>query len=155
MENYFAKNLKYLRKERNISQTALAIALKISRSKVASYESRGVEPQLQLLISIAQFFDISLEDLIGKDIQTKVNLEGKKAIQPFTSELPSQTTEKPDGINLNTLQTNNLDNFLKESATIVKMLEGFKVFYKIKAESKSLEELTPEVRKAHHDIQNM
>ena len=60
-----------------------------------------------------------------------------------------------DTIHLNNAHSEALESFLKESTTIVKMLEGFKVFYKIKTENMDDIQLSFEEKRAHHDIQNV
>ena len=66
---FFNKNLKYLRKkERNLSQDALAEMLGISRSALVSYESGRAEPRLLVLIQIAHYFNISIEELVNRDL---------------------------------------------------------------------------------------
>ena len=157
MESFFAKNFKYLRKQKKISQSELAAALSISRSKIASYEGRGVEPKLQLLIDMARYFDVSIEDLIGKDIEATVNDSGRSAVNKYQTESPTnEGSNQPEtALYLNIDSDENLDKFLKDSTTVVKMLEGFKVFYEIKTEKTPLSEMSEDVKKAHHDIQNV
>jgi len=157
MQSFFSKNFKYLRKQKNISQTELADALGISRSKIASYEGRGVEPKLKLLVDIARYFDVSIEDLIGKDIEQTINESGRSAVNSFKNQSKSKTdmSDSSSALYLNIDASENLDKFLKDSATVIKMLEGFKVFYKIKTETIPLSEMTEDVKKAHHDIQNV
>ena len=157
MDSFFSKNFKYLRKQKNISQTELADSLSISRSKIASYEGRGVEPKLQLLVDIGRFFDVSIEDLIGKDIEATINQSGSSAVQKFQTQttLDKTPADLDSAIYLNINADDNLAKFLKDSATVVKMLEGFKVFYKIKAETIPLSAMSDDMKKAHHDIQNV
>lgn len=71
----FSENLKFLRKHKNYSQTELADLLGISRNKIASYESRNIEPKLSVLISISDCFEILVEDLLKTDINTHNILE--------------------------------------------------------------------------------
>lgn len=157
MESIFSKNFKYLRKHKHLSQSELAEALKISRSKIASYEGRGVEPKLSLLVEIAKFFNVRIEDLIGVDIAQTVNESGGSSIKSFQISTSHNTTSTADSgtIHLNNTHSEALDTFLKESASIVKMLEGFRVFYKIKTDTIQADQLSIEEKRAHHDIQNV
>ncbi|WP_026998398.1 XRE family transcriptional regulator [Eisenibacter elegans] len=66
---FLSKNLKYLR-ERNNRQTQenLADALGITRSAVSSYEDGRAEPKLVVMNRIAQYFNITLDQLLNVDL---------------------------------------------------------------------------------------
>lgn len=64
MENNFAQNLKILRKERNIGQVELAKSLKISKGIVSFWENEQREPTLSNLILLANFFGVTLDELV-------------------------------------------------------------------------------------------
>lgn len=57
--------LKELRTKKNISQQRLAIELGISQQSVNKYENHSIEPDIFLLIKIADFFGVSVDYLIG------------------------------------------------------------------------------------------
>ena len=59
------KNLKLLRNERHISQQQLADMIGVSQQSVNKYENHNVEPDLTTLIAIADFFDTSVDYIIG------------------------------------------------------------------------------------------
>ncbi|MEZ4947860.1 MAG: helix-turn-helix transcriptional regulator [Saprospiraceae bacterium] len=71
MMNNLSKNLKLLRKRKGLSQTQLAEKANITRSRLAAYESKNVEPRMEILIFMANFFEVSLDDLIIADISTQ------------------------------------------------------------------------------------
>jgi transcriptional regulator with XRE-family HTH domain len=62
-------NLKFLRKNKNLTQESLAQALGISRSKLAGYELT-VTPPLDILVKIAEYFNVSLDILIKEDLNS-------------------------------------------------------------------------------------
>ena len=62
--NYFASNLKTLRKEHNLSQPALAEALNVSKGMISFWENGIYEPTASNIIAIAKFFTISIDDLL-------------------------------------------------------------------------------------------
>jgi|SRR6185312_63647 len=66
--SHIDKNLKTLRKFRNMSQEALADALGIQRSRLASYEEGRAEPPYDLLIKIGDYFHVALDALIRADL---------------------------------------------------------------------------------------
>lgn len=59
------KNLKSLRQSRNISQQQLADSIGVSQQSINKYENHNVEPDISLLISIAEYFNTSVDYLIG------------------------------------------------------------------------------------------
>ncbi|MEN3002865.1 helix-turn-helix domain-containing protein [Dehalobacterium formicoaceticum] len=63
----FDECLKKLRKDKMISQKSLSEALQLSRSTIAQYEGGTRTPDLQTLIRIAQFFDVSIDELLGHE----------------------------------------------------------------------------------------
>lgn len=64
----FAENLKTLRKQEKLSQTALADKLHTTQRKVSHWESGKIEPDLSSLWTIADFFDVTVDFLIGRNI---------------------------------------------------------------------------------------
>lgn len=61
----FAKRLKELRNENQISQTELATALNISNRTISMYEQGNSEPNADILSKIANYFDVTTDYLIG------------------------------------------------------------------------------------------
>lgn len=57
--------LKELRTERNLTQIEVAKALKISRQVYANYENEINQPDCKMLISLAKFFEVSVDELLG------------------------------------------------------------------------------------------
>lgn len=57
--------LRKLRDEAGISQKSLAEAIGVSQQSVNKYENHNIEPDIGTLIRIADFFNISVDYLIG------------------------------------------------------------------------------------------
>ena len=64
----FAENLKSLRKSKGIGPSALAEALNISVKTVSHWETGYTEPSVALLIQLANYFDITIDELVGRTI---------------------------------------------------------------------------------------
>ena len=62
--NYFAYNLKLLRKEKNLSQPQLAKELKVSNGMISFWENEKYEPTASNIIAVAKFFNVSIDDLL-------------------------------------------------------------------------------------------
>ncbi len=67
------KNLKALRTEKSLSQQKLADALGLSQQSIYKYETQWCEPDIDMLIKLADFFGTSVDYLIGhSDINRKI-----------------------------------------------------------------------------------
>lgn len=66
--DYLAKNLRFLRKRRSVTQEEMAQDLDLKKSTYASYENdEGNTPPAKTLYSIARKFDVSMESLFEVD----------------------------------------------------------------------------------------
>ncbi len=65
MKTQFGKRLRELRIEMNISQVQLAEAIGVSKGIISLWENELREPTLNNLLSLATFFDVSLDELVG------------------------------------------------------------------------------------------
>ena len=62
----FSENLKNLRKINKIDQNTLAKTLSVSAKTVSHWETGYTEPSISQLILLANYFDVSVEELIGR-----------------------------------------------------------------------------------------
>lgn len=67
------KNLKKLRTEKKISQQHLAGVLGISQQSVNKYENHNVEPDISILIAMAEYFNTTIDYLVGKDDNSELS----------------------------------------------------------------------------------
>ena len=58
--------LKKLRKERNISQLKLALDLNMNQNSISRYENLEREADYETLIKFANYFDVSIDYLLGR-----------------------------------------------------------------------------------------
>jgi len=58
--------LKYLRKTRKISQLRLALDLNMNQNTISRYENLEREADYETLIKFANYFDVSLDYLLGR-----------------------------------------------------------------------------------------
>lgn len=65
---YIGKNIVYLRKKNKWTQDDLASLLKVKRSLIGSYEEERASPKLDLIKQMIELFDISMEDLVSKNL---------------------------------------------------------------------------------------
>ena len=62
----FSKKLAELRREKGLSQAALAQALGVDASTIAKYETNDRLPDVYTLSRIADYFDVSTDYLLGR-----------------------------------------------------------------------------------------
>lgn len=60
------KNLKKLRNEFKISQQQLANSIGVSQQSINKYENQDVEPDIAVIIKIADYFSVSVDYLVGR-----------------------------------------------------------------------------------------
>lgn len=65
--------LKELRKERKISQLKLALDLNMNQNSISRYENGEREADYATLIRFADYFDVSLDYLLGRSNNPKIN----------------------------------------------------------------------------------
>ncbi len=81
--NDFATNLRKQRKKEGLNQSDLARLLNISQSIISCYELGTVQPTAENLIEIANYFQITTDELLGLEpIQNK-----KEELTPSEREL--------------------------------------------------------------------
>ena len=77
--------LKSLRLERNLTQYELAKHLNIGQATIAGYESGAREPRIGILVEYANFFECSVDYLIGReDDFGNILIPPTKKENPFT-----------------------------------------------------------------------
>jgi transcriptional regulator with XRE-family HTH domain len=62
----FSSRLKDLRNEKRLTQKELAESLNLTHSTISKYERNDLEPSNEILLSISNFFDVSIDFLLGK-----------------------------------------------------------------------------------------
>lgn len=75
-------NLKKLREEHNITQVKLSTDLGVSQELISRYELGSSFPQPQMLIKLANYFNCSVDYLLGvTNIKTPIKSIDKKDIE--------------------------------------------------------------------------
>lgn len=64
--NYFGKKLKELRIERGLSQRELGKIFNVCNQTVSFWELGSREPDLDTLCTISNYFDVSVDFLLGQ-----------------------------------------------------------------------------------------
>ena len=95
MKNTFPARLKELRKKHGLTQQQLADVLGVVRSTVSGYENGTIEPKQHTLTKLADYFQVSFDDLIILDhildYQIYDNYDVKKHINKVISNIQDLT----------------------------------------------------------------
>ena len=73
MKKILATRLKQCRKKCGLSQREVAIYCDISETAYQNYELMARIPRLEILIRIADYFDVSLDYLVGRTDKADMN----------------------------------------------------------------------------------
>lgn len=65
--------LKFLRKQKHMSQLSLAMKLNLTQNSISRYETGEREPDLNTLIRIADYFNVSIDYLLERTDNPKIN----------------------------------------------------------------------------------
>lgn len=69
------ENLKILRKNKGYSQEQLAVRLNVVRQTVSKWEKGLSVPDAQMLVDIAEVFNVSVRELLGNDIEQETKAD--------------------------------------------------------------------------------
>ena len=78
----FADKLKKLRLENNMTQQNVADRIKVARTTITGYETKGRQPSHEKLTALAGLFHVSVDYLLDKDdiIQLSVSQEDSVSV---------------------------------------------------------------------------
>ncbi len=106
----FADRLKELRSQKRITQEKLAERFFITKSAISKYENGVNTPENKLLQDMADFFDVSVDYLLGRT-------DDKKIISQYASkrDKAKEILEvlKKVGVNLENIDYDKLEQLLK------------------------------------------
>ena len=70
---YLAKNLKNLRKQKGLSQIDFSADIGLSRSTVANWETGERQPDIEMIIRLAEYFGVTLDELILQKMRLPIS----------------------------------------------------------------------------------
>ena len=83
-------NLKQLRKRLKRSQEEVAQDLGLTRSTYSGYENGVAQPNLEVLVACSDYFKISIDDLVRKELEKCSDQEWEKIMQGVHVDLKGQ-----------------------------------------------------------------
>ena len=114
---FLPSNIRLLRKQKKWSQEELAQAIGLNRGNIASYENGTAEPKICNLLKMASLFEVSLLDLIQKDLA-----------DPYFTALNYKTPDRTAPL------TQAMEKYLDSAQEIQKVMDGLNICcrYKVK-----------------------
>ena len=76
----FGVHLKELRKSKNLTQKQLAAAIGASERGIQQYELGERKPTYDMLVTLANFFDVPMDELVGRDEPGNRSLHAGKLV---------------------------------------------------------------------------
>lgn len=67
------QNLKPLRQLNSVTQNQLAEAIGVTQQSINKYENHKIEPDIEILIRMADYFHVSVDFLIGHQVSENEN----------------------------------------------------------------------------------
>lgn len=74
MKNSLSENIRALRIRSGISQVELAKAMSVSKQCVSNWENDNVQPSIEMLEKLADYFRISTDQLLGRSAEQTVEV---------------------------------------------------------------------------------
>lgn len=74
----FGKRLRELRKTMNLNQEQLGEIVNVSKSTVSKYELNTLQPSLETLLLISQYFNVSIDYMLDNDINNPREVKSLK-----------------------------------------------------------------------------
>ena len=64
-----AKRIKELRKEKDLTQEDLGKLINVTKVSICCYENGTRVPTLETMVALADIFEVSLDNLLGREIE--------------------------------------------------------------------------------------
>lgn len=79
--NYLSSNIKFLRQQKKLTQEDVAKVVGKVRSLISAWESDERDISVEDIIKLSEFFNISMESLVGTDLR----LQNKETNKTYTT----------------------------------------------------------------------
>lgn len=63
----FGSILKDLRNQKKLTQKQLAALLNVTDTSIRDWENRGIEPSIEMIIKLAEIFEVTVGQLLGTE----------------------------------------------------------------------------------------
>lgn len=70
------ERIRQLREARGMTQVELARQLSVTKQSVSNWENNNIQPSVEMAVAIADFFGVTLDDLLGRVERRQLCVEG-------------------------------------------------------------------------------
>lgn len=70
------ENIRMLRMSIGLSQVELAAKLNVSKQCVSNWENDNIQPSIEMLVKLSDFFKVSTDYLLGRNNKKTIDVEG-------------------------------------------------------------------------------
>jgi len=85
--SFFGKNIKKIRSVKSMSQQSFADVFDLKRGTLGAYEEGRSEPKLETIIKIANYFSISIDDLLTSELTVNELLRFKGDLTTYAEDV--------------------------------------------------------------------
>lgn len=71
---HLAQNLRYLREQKGLSQREFSEILGLSSSAVTMWEQEQRKPDIEMIVRLSEYFDVTLDELVLKELKPPLTL---------------------------------------------------------------------------------
>ena len=75
------EKIKELRKAKRVSQVEMASALGLTKQCVSNWENDNIQPSIEMLVKIADYFGVTTDYLLGRSETDIINVEGLSPVE--------------------------------------------------------------------------
>ena len=76
MKNALNENIRELRIQNGLNQVEFARRMNVTKQCVSNWENDNVQPSIEMLVRIADFFKVSTDQLLGRGGERLISVEG-------------------------------------------------------------------------------
>lgn len=88
------ENIRTLRKNKGVSQEEMAERLLVVRQTISKWEKGLSVPDAEMLVRIAEYFEVSVSELLGEKIQPQTDTDGLKLLSERLEYINSKIVKK-------------------------------------------------------------
>jgi len=93
--NLFSKNLRFLRKYRQLNQDEIAALFNKRANTIGNWENQKSEPNIAELMKLGEYFEVQLSDLLHTDLERKMMINSPDRANTVPSKSQTNIKEEP------------------------------------------------------------